>query len=263
MKVSNLHPDPLLCPLIDRYWSWENEPQLPSMMLGTGSELMLHYGDRLASPASTLLPRSFLISPKTCRFTPQASGITGFLSVRFRAGALRHFCAMPVCEIIDRPLDIDELWGKAGVELEERILHAPDLASRVALLDSFLLTMLQRYRKPERWLDRSVQALYYRTSPLDAVTAAAPVSVRSFQQAFKQNVGISAKHFQKIARFESVLRQLLLEKRSDYLGLALDRGYFDQSHFIRDCREFTGQTPLSYLQERNFSAHFYNRRLGQ
>lgn len=263
MKISDLRPAALLRPLIDRYWSWENESQLPSMMLGTGSELMLHYGDRLCTPAQIPLARSFLISPKTRRFTPQASGITGFISVRFRAGALRHFCAIPVHEIVDQPLDIYDLWGNAGVELEDRILHAVDMPSRLAVLDQFLLSMLQRYRKPERWLDRSFEQLYYRTASLDAVIAAAPVSLRSFQQTFKHNVGISAKHFQKIARFESVLRQLLLEKRSDYLGLALDRGYFDQSHFIRDCREFTGQTPLGYLQERNFSAHFYNRPLAK
>lgn len=266
MKICDIRPTPSLRAYINRYWSWENEIGLPTMLPGTGAELMLHYGTALQLPNAgrlQVLPHSFLISPKTRLFPLQAHAAVGFLSVRFRAGALRHFCAESVCNLVDTPLDVRDIWGSAGAELEDQVQHACNLSARIKIVEVFLLRMLAAHSKPERWLDYTFERLYYRTRKLDEVIEEAPVSLRSFQQTFKRHAGISAKHFQKIARIESIIRSLLLARQTDYLGAALDHGYYDQAHFIRDFKSFAGTTPSAFLQEQNFSAHFYNQRLGE
>ncbi|WP_058913874.1 helix-turn-helix domain-containing protein [Entomohabitans teleogrylli] len=83
-------------------------------------------------------------------------------------------------------------------------------------------------------------------------------STRYFQQVFRQHFGVTPRHFRRIIRLEQLTRHLLLTRQRDYLDSALAYGYYDQSHFIHDFRHFTGATPSHFLQETNFSAHFYN-----
>jgi len=54
-----------------------------------------------------------------------------------------------------------------------------------------------------------------------------------------------------------VLKPLLINKEKHYLSTALDKGYFDQMHFIKEFKYFMRCTPSGFLQEKNFMSHFY------
>ena len=60
---------------------------------------------------------------------------------------------------------------------------------------------------------------------------------------------------------ETTSGRLLLEQRSGYLETALASGFYDQAHFIHECRDFTGRSPGELLTRENFLSHFYNPRL--
>ena len=263
MKISKT-PHPALRPYISRYWSWDGEHELPVMLPGTGAELMFHYAAPVqihkADGESGDLPRSVLLSPRGERFVLAAAAPVGFVSVRFRSGALRHFCQMPPGDLVDQCLSAVDIWGWAGREVEARLAEAGDLAARLRVIEGFLLAQWQACRQSRHdWLDEAFHQLYYcQTGGLDQVVAHSGVSIRQFQKVFKQHAGVSPKYFQRVARMEVIVRQLLVNRRHQYLDLALDSGFYDQAHFIKDFRRFAGETPSRFLRESNFCTHFYN-----
>ena len=78
------------------------------------------------------------------------------------------------------------------------------------------------------------------------------------ERQFADSVGVGPKAFQRNARFQKVLKTLLLRKDTAYLDTALDAGYCDQAHFIHEFRQFTGESPTRFLAPTNFMSHFYN-----
>jgi AraC-like DNA-binding protein len=74
-------------------------------------------------------------------------------------------------------------------------------------------------------------------------------SVRQLERRFQRAIGASPKRFARTLRFEQAQRRLMFEPDSDLTRLAHDCGYFDQAHFIKEFRAFTGNTPSEYAQQ--------------
>ena len=71
----------------------------------------------------------------------------------------------------------------------------------------------------------------------------APISQRQFERSFKEVAGFTPKLYARIKRFETTLN-----KSGSLTEIALDAGYFDQAHFIRDFKAFTGLQPRNYFK---------------
>ena len=74
------------------------------------------------------------------------------------------------------------------------------------------------------------------------------ITSRYLQKLFLQYTGLTPKLYSKINRFQNSLR-LVIKKDISLTSIAYDCGYFDQSHFIRDFKSFTGLTPSDYSSE--------------
>ncbi len=89
----------------------------------------------------------------------------------------------------------------------------------------------------------------------------AGVSIRHFRRAFTRRIGINPKGFIKIVRLQSVLRDLK-EKRAvvdDWCRIALDYGYYDQTHFIKNFKAFCGESPSAYMSRISERKHEFER----
>ena len=73
------------------------------------------------------------------------------------------------------------------------------------------------------------------------------LSQRRFIQVFKEEVGLTPKLFSRIQRFQQTRSLIRLNRSLNWAALALDFGYFDQSHLIREFLEFSGLSPADYL----------------
>ena len=113
MKLCDLKPNPSLRQYISRYWVWENEQDFPPILPGTGTELMFHYNDPFVAQNQNekifTAPSCHIISPRFDRYQLNAIRPSGFISVRFRAGAFRHFCGESTSDLIDSFIDINDL----------------------------------------------------------------------------------------------------------------------------------------------------------
>ncbi|WFR71070.1 helix-turn-helix transcriptional regulator [Prescottella defluvii] len=180
--------------------------------------------------------------------------------VRFRAGALRHLLDVGVDDVTDTAVSAEDVWPDEGRWLADAVRSASTWPMRVAALDRAMLTLAGR-RRPEGAVESQVLAaadLVYRRRGavrIDRIAAETGLSVRLLQRRFPAAVGVGPKEFQRLTRFQHAARSLLLDDESHYLATALDAGFYDQNHFIREFRQFTGRTPAATLG-RGMS-HFY------
>jgi AraC-like DNA-binding protein len=255
---------------IERYWGWESadDVRLPKLLPGTGAELIFHYGAPfiVASPgddtdSSYSASSAHLLCVRSRPYCLRACVPLGFLAVRFRAGAFRHFCQISLEELNDSTCGLGDIWGKAGEKLAQRIGDASTLQSRIDHLESYLLDCFSRYAQTNAYIDIALNQLYYHHNvvQIESLAKQMRISRRHFERTFKIAVGVGPKLFQRLSRFQQTVRDLLLANETSYLPIALDHGYYDQSHFIKEFHDFAQDTPSSFLQPATFLSHFYNK----
>ena len=261
-----------LRPYVDRIWSWESDAPVPLPLLfpGTGAELVFHYGAPFAIREKNggerlLSARALVMCLRSCACQLVATGPVGFMAVRLRGEALRHFAVAPLSAWIDGFAPVEAGLGDGWHDLPERLAEAPGFSARVAILEARLEQHLAHQEMRPSIIDRAVTRLYYYADSVRVadVSDGLGVSARHFERLFQDATGLTPKRFQRVARFHHVMRRLLLERRSGYLETALASGFYDQAHFIHECRDFTGRSPGELLTPEHYLSHFYNSRLAR
>lgn len=263
-------PSAALRPFVERLWSWESEcpVPLPLLLPGTGADLMLHYRTpflalRADNGDGGAVPAAHLTCLRTHARRLVAPGPVGFVAVRFRTSAIRHLGRLRMDELIDRFPDAAEHFGPEVDELPARLASLPDFAARARCVERFLLGRIGCGAPELAPGDHAVDALYYAEPGATVADVAEDLgySGRQFERLVGGAAGMPPKRFQRIARLNHTLRQLFLAREPDYLDAALERGYYDQAHFIHETGELTGHTPRELLTPESFLSHFYNPRL--
>ncbi|MBB3119823.1 helix-turn-helix domain-containing protein [Pseudoduganella violacea] len=188
-----------------------------------------------------------------------SAGRVRTVAVRFRPGAARHFLGQPLAGLSDQRADLDLLWGRSVAARLDEALWVDELSDRQRLLriEQALLERLPLLagRMETVSLARTAVAAIEATHGLLRVESLAErfgVSRQHLAAQFRDQVGLPPKLFARICRFRratAVLgQQAVGAAGSDWAALALDCGYFDQSHLIHDFQEFAGRTPEQFLR---------------
>jgi AraC-like DNA-binding protein len=175
------------------------------------------------------------------------------LVVRFRPGAAHPFFRVPMRELTDRVVPLQELWGTAGSELLDRLLEAPAATSWLKLVESALTAQLERAQS-FKTTSATVAALaadaIARSSDVPSVRAIAEnlgLSERHLLRQFQEAVGLGPKQYARIARFERAMLMASQFNGQRWAELSLEAGYYDQAHLIYDCQKLTGMSPTQFL----------------
>jgi AraC-like DNA-binding protein len=271
MKIRYFKPNAFLNKYIERYWSWESEGKgrvnLPKIIPGTGIEFLFHYQSPLIvyndhNGYKKRLTHSHIICLRNTPYNIMKMEKLGFIAVRFRVGAFRHFFKGSMNEIGDSFLSAEEIWGKQSYKLEYSLFNAISLEERVKILDSSLLELFLNHNKNDKEIDYIVNRIYYGYKDLKINDLAKEINIskRHLERRLIASVGVRPKDVHRNSRFVAVLRYLLINQKKEYLTHAIDAGYYDQSHFLKDFNYYVGETPSLFLQEKNFMTHFYNKR---
>src|SRR4051794_17260266 len=173
------------------------------------------------------------------------------MGVVFRPGGLPAFFGVPAHESRDRDVPLDLLWGARAGELRESLLEAPDPTAK---LDALERAVAERWRPCPAHPAVAFALAEIGASPCEskvaAITACVGLSAKRFIQHFTAAVGITPKRYCRIRRFQQVLAAAESGRRVDWTRISADCGYFDQSHFIHDFRQFSGLTPTGYEARR-------------
>ncbi len=166
------------------------------------------------------------------------------MGVRFRPGRAYRFLPFPLSDVTDSMVPTGDVWGHKGTYLEEAVFEARNNMHRQQLVEEFLLQQLVTTTPRPRFEAAVKEIIRTRgQTRVHEVANGVGWSSRQLERDFRVSVGLSPKLFSRIMRFQNLLRLVGEGVLREWTSLALEGGYADQPHMVREFREFAGHTP--------------------
>jgi AraC-like DNA-binding protein len=238
------HPSSDLAPWVEHHWSveWDLRGAAPQRV-----ETLPHPSVHLIFEARG---RSRVAGPSLARFSRLLKGKGGVFAVKFKPAGFHPFVRTPISRLADRTLRFRQVFGVAGEELERAVLATGPDSERITLVEDFL-----RSREPERDddVDRISEMVYgvARDSEIckvEQLAARHGLNKRTLQRLFARYVGVSPKWVIQRYRLHEAAERLAAGELIHQAELALDLGYSDQAHFVRDFKSIVGVSPAAYAR---------------
>ena len=167
------------------------------------------------------------------------------IGAHFRPGCAGAVLGIPPGELADRHVELVDLWGAAARELRERLCEANGPSEAFAVLEAALVARLAIGGGTHEAIPHAL-ALVARSARIGEVATAIGLSRRRLIEVFTQDVGVTPKRMGRLLRLQRAL--VAVERGIDWTAAALDSGYYDQAHLIRDCNELAGMPPSALVR---------------
>lgn len=248
MVHARFAPSAALEPFVQHFWSvrWDLRGEPPFL------------AETLPHPCVHLLferGRAQVAGVQTRRFSRLLRGRARVFGIKFRPAAFQPLYAQPVSRLRERTVSLRSVLGAESDALRDGILAEEDPQACVALAQDFLAPRLPALPAPVASLRDLVERMAVDTSltRVEQVAALAGLELRALQRRFVAAVGVSPKWVIQRYRLHEAAAQLTQlaqqQQAPDLAQLALQLGYFDQSHFIRDFKAVVGRPPGAYVAQ--------------
>jgi AraC-like DNA-binding protein len=231
------------------YWSRALPRGAVTVVFDVGQRQQL---DFYAADGKTrlIVPPAFVTGSHTASYVSNIAADEPVMAVHFRPGGAFPFLGIPLGDLEDAYVGVDQVWGSDGRDLHERLIETPSAQARFQILEQFLLS------RPSLTVDRQpgvAEALAaIENDPsirMADIRHQVGLAAKRLIALFRAEVGLSPKAYARVRRLQAALR-LLGAGPVGGARVAAEVGYFDQAHFVRDFESFTGMTPTQYSQQR-------------
>ncbi len=256
MNYQTFESDQDLSTFVKCYWTLESPkeetPEKQTIVPDGCMEMIFHYGNLykqyLDNGNSIIQPRCFVIGQLTRPLEIEPTGETGIFSVRFHPEGFLPFITTPIKEMENTAVSLEKLFGKDGQEIGQQILSANSTAERIKFIEIFLLDRLTDLETVDRIVKSTVETIMTANGQLsvDELSRHSKVDRRQLLRKFSSAIGLSPKQLSRTIRLQAALKMLLNDQFSSLSDLAYENEYYDQAHFIKDFKEFTGSTPKEF-----------------
>ncbi|HEX5149895.1 MAG TPA: helix-turn-helix transcriptional regulator [Parafilimonas sp.] len=171
---------------------------------------------------------------------------TGTVLVYFTETGIAHFTTCPANEFFNQSISLDNLFDKTEVaQTEEKLANARTDLQRIRIVEQFLLSQWKE-RQDDKLVIEAVKLIYQSKGviKIKELHEKLFISQSPLEKRFRKIVGTSPKKFASIVRFNTVLNNVGVEK--SLTTIAYENNFFDQSHFIKDFKQYTGDTPENF-----------------
>lgn len=185
---------------------------------------------------------------RSSRSMAYAKGTANLLIVFHEAGAAAFF-REPLHELSDISLSLDTLMkGSEVAAIEEQLATADGDPQRIRIAEKWMFSKL-KVPAPDLLVQHAIQTiqLTHGTIRMKDLAGSLYISQDAFEKRFRRQAGASPKQFSSIVRIKHLIDGYSQAK--SLTDAALSAGYFDQAHFIRDFKAFTGKTPQDFFRE--------------
>jgi len=178
------------------------------------------------------------------------------IGAEFRPGTARMFFPMAAHELHNTDVSLFDVWPAEADCLLNELYSRSGVQDQLRFVEQYLSRKLSEARRIPPSIQYSVEELirYGGVRRISQIQRQSGLSHTRHIQLFKEHVGLSPKLFCRVRRFHAVLDSARKNKYVNWANLALDGGYYDQAHLIRDFRAFAGITPLDFEREFNQSS---------
>lgn len=256
MEYRTIEPGEDIAPFVKCYWTLEgpNEaaPTRQRIVPDGCMEMIFHHGDLFRQYMDErnfiIQPRCFVFGQVTRPLEIEPTGRVGIFSVRFMPGGFKPFATIPVTEMENRAVPLGELFGEEAMQLEKRVLSARPSADKIKIIETFLLAKLVAKNNIDNIVRESVELLLESKGhpTVDELSDQLGISRRQLERKFSSMIGLSPKQLAKVVRLQATLKMLKDGQFTSLTSAAYEGQYYDQAHFIKDFKEFTGMSPKKF-----------------
>jgi AraC-like DNA-binding protein len=259
MEFKQFLPSDILKPYVRHYYIFESDSdaEFEDTVFPSGDmEAIFNLGD---GTWESSVDDQFIITPKielwgqiTKPLAIRSKGKHTMLGIKFFTHSASYFFNNEIGAFNDQISDLVDLMGNPVKILHAQLLETKDETKRIELIETFLLKKLISNEKKLFRVDKVAHILKsIKINPaennISNIASRHGITPRYLHKLIYQHTGLSPSSFNKINRFQLSLK-LITKNDQPFTAIAYDSGYFDQSHFIRDFKSFTGFTPSAYLE---------------
>lgn len=250
-RIVKIVPSGLLRPYISSFVIHEKMNEgIYKIFPGTALVAGIQYKGRLSvisnSLATSLSTAGITGLSDTFKVFRNSSNI-GTILVHFSETGARAFFDTPANELFKGSYSLEEFIARSRViELEEKLNEAKDDNMRVGIVQQFFLSLL-RTTEQDKMVLEAVRLIKNARGNIRMLQLADELNISASQmeKKFRAVVGATPKKFASIVRFNEIVNEC--QQGKDMNDLAFMAGYFDQAHFIKSFKSFTGLTPQEYI----------------
>nr|WP_299386209.1 helix-turn-helix domain-containing protein [Allomuricauda sp.] len=270
MNYQTFQPHPDLAALISCYWTLEvpktDKTERQRIVPDGKIEMAFVLGDDIKRYTSEqdfiLQPRAFVLGQTLEPFYVEPTGTVNSFSVSFYPYGFANFVDVPLKNLANTETPISDIFGEEiGKNLEQQIIGAADTQERIAIVEKFLLERLGETSTVDTIVESTVSAFLATdgNTSISNILKNDPSKRRQLERKFAKQIGISPKQLGKVIRLQSALKMMLNNEGRNLTNIAYESHYYDQAHFIKDFKEFTGISPKEFLGHKNMelSSAFY------
>ncbi len=143
---------------------------------------------------------------------------------------------------------LKNLFGEDGQEIEQKILNANTPLERINLIETFLFYRLTDMETVDHIVKSTVETILTANGQLsiNELSKQNNINRRQLVRKFSSTIGLSPKQLSKTIRLQATLKTLLTKNITSLTDLAYENKYYDQAHFIKEFKAFTGLTPKEF-----------------
>jgi hypothetical protein len=270
MNYQTFQPHPDLDALIKCHWTLEvpaeAKPTKQRIVPDGCIEMIFILGKDVKRYTSEdefiIQPRAMVLGQITKSFFIQPTGYVNTFAVRFYPYGFATFAATSIKNLANKETPINLLFGDGPAsQLEHKIISAANTKQRIEIVEKFFLDKLKDTTTIDGIVKATVDSII-QTEGSESINSILKNDLskrRQLERKFFNQVGLSPKQLGKVIRLQTALKMLLHQEYESLTKIAYDSKYYDQAHFIKDFKEFTGANPKDFLahQELTLSALFY------
>jgi AraC-like DNA-binding protein len=176
------------------------------------------------------------------------AGSINWLVVVLQPYAAFHLWKVPAIEWLNGLFPAVEVLGNRVNDITNTLTKAPDVQARIRLLNKFFLQEMDKHPNPDALVVQAVQYINSQAglTSIESLLQTLAVGERTLERKFKLQVGITPKRLSDIVRLTLSAKRMQQTQGRQLTGVAYESGYFDQAHFIKEFKKYTGITPYQY-----------------
>jgi len=274
MNYQTYQPSSDLESIISCYWTLEvpaaKDVQKQRIVPDGTIEMAFILGDDIKRYTSEeefiIQPRSMVLGQIIDPFYIEPTGTVNTFAIRFYPYGFANFVSVALKDLAKTETPIEMLFGEeVAKKLEKDIVQATDTKQRIEIIESFLKNKLN-----DQVMVSNIVTNIVRETIDTLLASKGSTSIndilegdlskrRQLERMFVKQVGISPKQLGKLIRLQSALKMLLNQEDESLTNIAYNNEYYDQAHFTKDFKEFTGVSPKEFLGNDNMalSSAFY------
>lgn len=262
MKFTRISPDQSLEKFVECYWMMQcsdTTPEIEKIIPDGFTELIFNYGSVYKANINgswyTQTP-NLLAGQISSYFYLENTGETGSFAIKLKPAAITQLFGLSMEDYLDKIVDLDSCANPLLAGLKDQFLPFEDEQSLKNRLDSHILLLSKS--ATENPLEAVLELIFNSKgkATIKELCEAGKMTERQLQRLFRKYIGLSPKYYARIIRFNYIF-QLIKEKKQTWAEIVYESGYYDQSHFIRNFKAFTGEDPASYYFEAPTMANFF------